>query len=86
MPGRQSLRLVPTRHHHFGGFDGLVLPVSVHAALLRPVQGPPSYIASAAQDGSQSAVALHVVSSRWRIVAGRWSRGRGGIRGCGKVT
>ena len=37
MSGRQSLRLVPTQHHHFRGIDGLVV-WSVAKALVRPCQ------------------------------------------------
>jgi hypothetical protein len=37
MSGRQSLRLMPPRHHHFRGIDGLVV-WSVAKALLRPCQ------------------------------------------------
>lgn len=76
MPGRQSLRLVPTRHHHFGGFDGLVLAVSARGAAAPRAGAVEVHSQCCARwQSERCGAACRLVSLAhrgWQVVSGPW--------------
>ena len=78
----KSLRLIAGPQHRFRGFDGLGCQ-SVHAALLRPVQGAAEVHGQCFARAWSERCGAGCGHASLRIVAGCWIDGGDGIHSCG---